>query len=96
MAIENGELMHKCFPKHPRMGTARWQEGKKRRINVERSTADTKERSPVHPPCRVVTSVTHDSQSPLLYAKNIPAFKPNNYTNPIYFLITGSKTVASI
>ena len=23
MAIGNGELMHECFPKHPRMGTAR-------------------------------------------------------------------------
>ena len=23
MAIGNGELMHKCFPKHSRMGTAR-------------------------------------------------------------------------
>ena len=30
---------------------------------MERSTADTKERSPVESPCRVVTSVTHDSQS---------------------------------
>ena len=62
--------MHECFPKHPRMGTARYkldnkteEEGKKRRINVERSTANTKERSPVQSPCRVVTSVTHDSQS---------------------------------
>ena len=27
-------------------------------------SADTKERSPVQSPCRVVTSVTHDSQSP--------------------------------
>ena len=63
MAIGNGKLMHECFPKHPRMGTARWkldneteEEGKKRRINVERSTADTKETSPVQSPCRVVTS----------------------------------------
>ena len=54
---------------HPRMGAARYkldneteEEGKKRRINVERSTADTKERSLVQSPCRVVTSVTHDSQ----------------------------------
>ena len=52
MAIGNGELMHECFPKHPRMGTARLkldnetkEDGKKRRINVERSTADTKELS---------------------------------------------------
>ena len=71
MAKGNGELMHECFPKHPRMGTASQkldneaeEESKKRRINVERSTADTKERSPVQSPCRVVTSVTHDSQSP--------------------------------
>ena len=70
MAIGNGELMHECFPKHQRMGTASQkldneteEESKKRRINVERSTADTKERSPVQSPCRVVTSVTHDSQS---------------------------------
>ena len=65
-----GELMHECFPKHPCMGTARQklgneteEESKKRRINAERSTADTKERSPVQSPCRVVTSVTHDIQS---------------------------------
>ena len=45
--------MHECFPKHTRMGTARLnldngteEEGKKR-INVERSTEDTKKRSPV-------------------------------------------------
>ena len=70
MAIGNGELMHECFPKHPRMGTTREkldneteEEGKKRRINMERITADTKERSPVQSPRRVVTSVTHDSQS---------------------------------
>ena len=31
---------------------------------MEKSTADTKERSPVQSPCKVVTSVTHDSQSP--------------------------------
>ena len=49
MALGNGELMHECFPKHPRMGTARLkldnetkEEGNKRRINVERSTADKK------------------------------------------------------
>ena len=28
MAIENGELMHECFPKHLRMGTARMNEDK--------------------------------------------------------------------
>ena len=26
MAIRNGELMHECFPKHSRMGTARMKE----------------------------------------------------------------------
>ena len=69
MAIGNWELMHECFPKHPRMGTARQkldnetEEENKKRINAERSTADTKERSPVQSPCRVIASVTHDSQS---------------------------------
>ena len=60
MAIENGELMHECFPKHLRMGTARLkydnateEESKKMRMNVERSTADTKKRSPVQSLCRV-------------------------------------------
>ena len=33
---------------------------------MERSTADTKERSPVLSPCRVVTSVTHDSSLEVL------------------------------
>ena len=39
------------------------EEFKKRRINVERSTADTKKISPVQSLCRVVTSITHDSPS---------------------------------
>ena len=54
MAIENRELMYECFPKHLRMGTARLksdnkteEESKKRRMIVERSTVDTKKRSPV-------------------------------------------------
>ena len=49
MAIGNEELMHECFPKHPRIGTARqklddetYEKGQKRRINVGGSTADTK------------------------------------------------------
>ena len=78
IAIGNGELMHECFPKYPRMGTARQkldneieEEGKRRRINVERSTADTKERSLVQSPCRVVTSSTHDSPSPITPSSNI-------------------------
>ena len=60
MAIENGELKHECFPKHLRMGTARLkldneteEESKNRRMNVERSTADTKTRSPVGSLCLV-------------------------------------------
>ena len=28
MAIANGELMHECFPKHSRMGTAKTKSGK--------------------------------------------------------------------
>ena len=54
MAIGNGELKQECFPKQLRMGTARtkWdketeEEGKKRGVSSERSTAGTKEkRSP--------------------------------------------------
>ena len=52
MAIENGELMRECSPEHFRMGTARLkyhneteEEGKKRKMNVERSTADMKKSS---------------------------------------------------
>ena len=37
MAIGNGELVHKYFPKHSRMGTARMKEdGKKRGVSVEK------------------------------------------------------------
>ena len=53
MAIENGELMQECFPKHLSMGTARFksdneteEESKKRRMIVERSTVDTKKEVP--------------------------------------------------
>ena len=49
MAIENGELMHECFPKHLRMGTARLksdneteEESKKKRMIAERNTVDKK------------------------------------------------------
>ena len=53
MALESGELMHECFLKHLRMGTARMkldketdEEGKKRGLSMERSKAGTKKRSP--------------------------------------------------
>ena len=53
MAIGNWELIHECFPKHSRMGTARMKEdnetdedGKKRGVSMEKSKAGTKERSP--------------------------------------------------
>ena len=51
MAIGNGELMHECFPKHLRMGTARMkldeeteEEGKKRGVSMERSKAGAKKK----------------------------------------------------
>ena len=44
MAKRNVELLHECFPKHSRMGTARMtqdnetnEEGKKRGVRMERS-----------------------------------------------------------
>ena len=52
--------MHECSPEHLHMGTARLkyhdeteEEGKKKRTNVERSTADTKKRSPAQSLCLV-------------------------------------------
>ena len=46
MAVGNWELMHKCFPKHSCMGTARMkqdketdEDGKKRGVSMERSKA---------------------------------------------------------
>ena len=49
MAIGNGELMHECFPKHLRMGTARTKQdketdegGKKRGVSMEKSKAGAK------------------------------------------------------
>ena len=48
MTIANEELMHECFPKHLRMGTARMEkdrereEDKKRCVSMERSKAGTK------------------------------------------------------
>ena len=52
MAIGNGELMHECFPKHSRMGTARMkldkerdEEGKKIGASME-SKAGTNKISP--------------------------------------------------
>ena len=51
MAIGNEELTHQCFPKHLRMGTAGMklnieteEEGKKRRVNMEKSTAGRKKK----------------------------------------------------
>ena len=51
MVIGNGELMHECFPKHLRMGTARMkydketdEDGKTRGVSMERSRAGTKKR----------------------------------------------------
>ena len=59
MAIGNGELIHECFPKHSRMGTARMKEdnetdedGQKKGVSMEKSTAGTNKRSPddlLHP-----------------------------------------------
>ena len=53
MAILNGGLMHKCFPKHSSMGTARMklaketdEEGKKRGVSMERNKAGIKKRNP--------------------------------------------------
>ena len=49
MAIGNGELMHECFPKHLRMGTARIkydketnEGGKKRDVSMKNRKAGTK------------------------------------------------------
>ena len=49
MTIGNWELMHECFPKHSRMGTAGMKQdkktdegGKKRGLNMEKSKAGTK------------------------------------------------------
>ena len=48
MTIGNEELMHECFPKHLRMGTARLkydrerEDDKKRCVSMERSKAGTK------------------------------------------------------
>ena len=51
MAIGNKKLMHECFPKHSRTGTARMKqdketddEAKKRGVNTERSKAGRKKK----------------------------------------------------
>ena len=51
MAIGNVELVHKCFPKYSRLGTARMKyntetdkEGEKRGVSMKRSKAGTKEK----------------------------------------------------
>ena len=52
MAIENGELVHACFTKHSRMGTARMkldketEDGKKRGVSKERSKGGMKKKVP--------------------------------------------------
>ena len=53
MAIGNEELKQECFPEHMRMGTSRMKEdleiedeGKKRSVNMERSTAGRKKDAP--------------------------------------------------
>ena len=53
MAIGHGELMHECFPKHLRLGTARTkydnetdEDTQKRGVSMEKSTAGTNKRSP--------------------------------------------------
>ena len=53
MAIGYVELMHECFHKHSRMGTARLKQdnetdeyGQKRGVSMEKSTAGTNKRSP--------------------------------------------------
>ena len=52
MAVANVEQTGECSPEHLNMGTARMkldketdEEGKKRRVNMERSTAGTKKKS---------------------------------------------------
>ena len=53
MAIGKGELMHVCFPKHLRMGTARMKQdketdegGKEKGVSMEKGTAGTKKYVP--------------------------------------------------
>ena len=53
MAIGDAELVHECFPKHSRMGTARMKEDnetdedtQKRGVSMEKSTEGTNERNP--------------------------------------------------
>ena len=52
MAMGNVKLMHKCFLKHLRMGTARMKKAKETeerwqiRLNMERSKVGTQEKSP--------------------------------------------------
>ena len=61
MAIGNGELMHECFPKHSRMGTAimkydnETEEVKKRGVSMERCKAGTKKAFPTAYMCTTHT-----------------------------------------
>ena len=68
MAIENGELMHECFPKHLRMGTARTkrdketdEDGKKRGVSMEKAKRGTNKRSPV--------GLSHPNQNTIIINK---------------------------
>ena len=68
MAIEHGELMQECFPKHSRMGTARTkydketdEVGKQRGVSMERSKAGMNKRSP--------DSLAHPNQNTIIINK---------------------------
>ena len=69
MAIGNGELMHECFPKHPRMGTARYKLDNETEEECKEENKcgkkyrghERKKSCPVT--LFIVTSVTHDSPS---------------------------------
>ena len=67
-SIGHGELVHECFHKHARMGTARTkyyketdEDGKKRGVSTERSKAGTNKRSP--------DGLSHPKQNTILINK---------------------------
>ena len=69
MAIGHGELVHECFPKHSRMGTARTkldketdEDGEKRGVSMESSIAGTNKRSP--------DGLSHPNQNTIIINKN--------------------------
>ena len=68
MVIGHGELMHECFHKYSRTGTARTkkdketdEDGKKRGVSMERSKAGTNKRSP--------EGVSHPNQNTIIINK---------------------------